>query len=376
VAPWRVREHAAGTSLHARQRPHGLRRWGWCALLATSSLALGAASLASGATVAPRVSRQLPALHRVAGWLDAGLKEEAATPAIDAQLKNNEFAWIPNSQCLATAIDSTNATPCVLGDPTASTTVVLLGDSSADEWALDLAAMGAAHGFRLVVYVHAACPVGAITVELEGQSPDPRCATFQSLWRSDLAAMHPAPALVVVAQLRLSNYASSTGGPIPNATWSAALTTSLEQIEGDGSPVLVLHGVPITTTDDPAACIAAYQNTMTRCTTLLKRADPSHYDAATWAGAHAAHAAGVDVTPLFCTPKACPVVSDGDLTHSEDNHVAETYAAVVQPALTELVGCAVTQSITHRADATPVLKSLLGPTPSAAVLAACRALHP
>jgi SGNH domain (fused to AT3 domains) len=376
VAPWLVREQAAGAPLHARRGPHGLRRWGWCALVACASLALGATSIASGATVGPRVPRSLPALHRVAGWLAAGLKDEAATPAIDAQLKGNEFAWIPTSQCLATAIDSTNATPCVLGDTTAATTVVLLGDSSADQWALDLGAMGSAHGFRVVVYVHAACPVGAITVELAGQSPDPRCATFRSLVLPDLASMHPSPALVVVAELRLSNYESSTGRPIPNATWSAALTSTLEQIEGDGAPVLVLHGVPVTTTNDPAACIAADQNTMTRCTTLLKRADPSHYDQATWAGGRGAHAAGADVTPLFCTTSACPVVADGDVTHSEDNHVTELYAAAVQPALTELVGCALTQSFTHRAAATTVLKGLLGHTPSKAVLAACRALQP
>lgn len=349
------------------------RRSSWCALAATVVLALGAASLASGATDAPSVSRALPALHEVAGWVAAGLKEKKATPSIDAQLSGNEYAWLPNSQCLRTAINSTNATPCVLGDTTSATTVVLIGDSSADQWALDLGWMATAHDVRLVVYVHAACPVGSVTVELEGQRPDPSCATFRSLVLADLAAMRPTPDLVVVSELRLSNYRSSSGGQIPNATWTAALASTLEKIEGDGIPVLALHGVPITTTSSPAACIAVYQNTMTRCTTRLEDADPSGYDRATAAGAHAANAASVDVTPLFCSTAACPVVSKGDVTHSEDNHVTERYSAAVRGALAELVGCAVTQSFAHRADATQVLRSLLGGV-SSKVLTACRAL--
>ena len=132
--------------------------------------------------------------------------------------------------------------------------------------------------------MHAACPVGAITVEVAGQSPDPRCATFRSLVISDLSSMRPVPSLLVTSELRLSNYKSSSGAAIPNATWSAALTTTLKAIEGDGIPVVALHGVPVTTTPDPAECIAAYQNTMTRCTTKLKAADPFGYDRATEPG--------------------------------------------------------------------------------------------
>jgi SGNH domain (fused to AT3 domains) len=346
-----------------------------CALLATVALLLSSASFAGAATGSPRASGPLPSLHQVAGWLASGLKDNAATLSIDSQLSGNEYAWIPTSACLATAINSTNATPCVLGDTASPTTVVLVGDSSADQWALDLASMGSAHGFRVIVYVHAACPVGAITVERAGQSPDPRCATFRSLMLSDLASMRPVPALVVVSELRLSNYRSSSGAAIPNATWSAAFASTLEEIEGDGVPVIALHGVPVTTTNDPAACIAAYQGAMTKCTTRLKAADPFGYDQATDTGALAAHAAGVDVTPLFCTTASCPVVAKGDVTHSGDNHVTERYAAAVRHALTELVGCAITQSFALRADAAGILRSLLGGSPPAAVLSACRALQ-
>jgi hypothetical protein len=126
---------------------------------------------------------------------------------------------------------------------------------------------------------------------------------------------------------------------------------------------------------DPASCIAAHPTAMTRCAIASKHADPSGYDRATWAGADAAHAAGVNVWPLFCTTVTCPAVVRGDVTHSGVSHVTERYAAHVRAALGELLGCAGTQSFAHRAAATTLLASLLGPSPSAATKRACAQLR-
>jgi SGNH domain (fused to AT3 domains) len=368
VAPQLGRAHDDRPAARRRR----VRRHRAIAAIGLSGLVLAVApGLASGARV-PHVG-VLPALHDVATWVTAGVKVKDATAGVKAQLANNEYAWLPKSQCLVTAISSSNATPCVLGDTSSTSTVVLFGDSSADEWALDVGALGTAHGFRVVVYVHAACPVGNVVVSVSGQSPDPSCPTFRSLVLADLAAMRPAPDLVVVSELRLSNYETASRTKLSNAVWSRALTTTLDTIEGDGSPVALLHGVPVAKID-PASCIAAYPTAMTRCEIRAKDADPSGYDHATWLGAHTAHAAGVNVLALFCTASSCPPVARGDVTHSGLNHVTERYAALVRPALGELLGCAVTQSFTHRAAATPVLDGLLGSAPSATTLRACAAL--
>jgi len=337
-------------------------------------IALGAGPApASGGVVAPRGTSALPALSTVDALVAAGLQVNVVTPAVASQLSGNAYAWIPDSQCLTNAIDSSNATPCVLGDTAATTTVVLLGDSSADEWALDLGSLASTAGFRLVVYVHSACPVGAVDVALYGEHPDPSCPVFRSLVLADLAGMQPAPALVLVSELRLSNYVVAGGGRLSNASWSKGLTRTLDQIEADGIPVALLHGVPVTPLD-PAACIAANPNDVANCGVQRKSADPGGYNQATWAGAHAAHAAGVSVTPLFCTSVACPIVVSDDVTHSGVNHVAERYAATLTDALGELVGCAGTQTFAHHARAARVLKRLLGGATSVSATRACRAL--
>jgi hypothetical protein len=336
-----------------------------------------AGPMPSGAAVrvAPRASipLSLPALHKVAGYVAAGLKLKVATSGVISQLQNNDLAWVPISSCLATAINSANGTPCVLGDATAPSTVVVLGDSSADEWALYVGALGTADHFRVVVYVHAACPIGNIVVETAGSSPDPTCTTFRSTVLTDLAAMRPAPSLVVASELRLSNYETSSGGTVTNAAWSAALTTTLKEIEADGLAVVALHGVPVVT-ENPAACIASNPKNLTACTTPLKKDDPGTYDAATASGASGAGAGGIDLHPLFCTSGGCPAVSDGAVTHSGPNHVTERYAADVEAALGELLGCEVAQKFTNSTKATAVFADLNGAKPKAAYLTACKAL--
>jgi hypothetical protein len=343
-------------------------------LLATTVL-VGLTPAAQGATTGPRGASVLPSLAKVAKWINAGVHVSVASSSVLKQLPNDELAWIPDSQCLTNAINSTNATPCVMGDTASSTTVVDFGDSTADQWALDVAALGTSDHFRVVVYVKAGCPVGSILVKVGGQSVDPSCAAFRSTVLGDLAGMRPAPSLVLISELRLSNYETPTGGRVSNSSWSSGLATTVRELEKDGLAVAVLHGVPVATID-PANCIAVYPRAVTRCTTVRKKADPSGYSAATLAGALAGHAAGVDVEGLFCTKTACPDIADGDLTHAGVNHVDETYAKVVGSALGELLGCVTTQHFTNRTAASKFLKDLDGAKPSAAFLKACAELKP
>ncbi len=346
------------------------------ALAVTTALASAVApAVATAASGAPRSSSGLASVRKAATWVAAGLKVRDASSSIGKQLPNNEYAWIPSSKCLAAAITSTSATPCIIGDTSSTTTVAVYGDSSADQWALDVAALGVTHHFRVVVYVKAACPVGNVLVELEGLSVDPTCATFRSTVLSDLASMRPAPSLVLTSELRLSNYETSTGGALTNAVWSSSLTATIDQLEKDGLAVASLHGVPITL-EQPANCIAANPRAMTKCTTPRKDADPGGYDAATLAGITAAHSAAVNVQPLLCTAAGCPVVADGQLTHAGDNHVDETYSKVLEPALGELLGCIAAQHFTNRDAAARVLNDLDGAKPAASYLKGCEALAP
>jgi hypothetical protein len=345
------------------RRPRGPQRRsrGPRALVALGALV--ALSLAVPAVSGASVPTALTSLHKVAGWVSAGLKLKVATSGVKSQLSENALAWIPETTCMTDALNSDDAMPCVIGDTSSSTTVVLYGDSSAAEWALDLGAL----------YAHAACPVGDIIVELEGHSVDPTCAPNRADVLADLAAMQPPPALVIVSELRLDGYETSTGAPVTNTAWSSAFATTIEQIQGDGLAVASLHGVPFDQAD-PATCIAANLDKLTACEIKAKDEDVNKWDAATKAGAIDAKAASLNFNPLFCTSTGCPAVIDGAVTHSGGNHVTQLYAGDVTKAFGELLGCLTTQKFTNQLKAAQVFDDLNGAKPSKAFIAACKTL--
>jgi hypothetical protein len=187
--------------------------------------------------------------------------------------------------------------------------------------------------------------------------------------------MSPPPALVLVSELRLGSYVTASGKDVSNHTWSAALATTLEKIQGDGLAVVSLHGVPFDDVD-PSQCIAANPKRLSTCAVKVRMADVRGWDAATLDGARAAHAGSVGLDPLFCGSSACPVVVDGAVTHSGSNHVTERYAKDVRSAFAELLGCLVADSFTNASKADPLFNDLNGPTPSAEFLGACTSLQP
>ena len=241
------------------------------------------------------LARPLPALHRVAGWVAAGLKEKAATPAIDAQLPGNAVRGGSRQNQLPDDRDRVDGRHAVRArvTPSAAATVVLLGDSSADQWALDLGTIGAAHDFRVVVYVHAACPVGRHHRRARRAEPRPalRDVPHPRARRPRRDAARPgAPRRRRAPPVQLQ--ARQAGRRSRTRTGPRRSTATLADLRGRRQPVLSLHGVPVTT-NDPAACIAAYPDHDDAVhDEALKDVDPSGYDAATWAGAHAAGAAG------------------------------------------------------------------------------------
>lgn len=344
------------------------------ALVATSVALPGGSVAAQTADPHTSVPSALPKLRAVADWVDEGLKLQAASSGVRAQLRDDGYAWFPNNSCLNAAGSSTDAKPCVLGDTSSPTTLVLYGDSSAEEWALDADALGRADHFRVVVYVHSECPVGDIDVKLQNQSPDKDCPVFRSDVLAKLASMHPAPALVVVSELRLEGYETLSGKNVTNAAWSSALADTLRQIDSDGLAVASLHGVPVDGID-PSQCIAANLNKLAACEIKVSREDVGGWDGATRDGALTAHAASINLHPLFCGTSACPVVVDGAITHSGENHVTERYSKDVLDAVAELLGCIASQTFTNDAVAAPILADLNGATPSNAFLKACAGLQ-
>jgi peptidoglycan/LPS O-acetylase OafA/YrhL len=229
----------------------------------------------------------------------------------------------------------TDVVPCVFGDPAGTRTVVLLGDSHAQQWlgALDSAARQ--QQWRVVPLTKAACPVADVAVVNPTLK---REYTECSQWRSQAldAVVAMRPDLVLVSQSD-----SVPGASFDNGLWAQRTVVTLERLRSQGLRVAFLRDTPFPRGDVPA-CVEQHLDDVRACG--VARADAYHASEV-FAERHrlvdaAVEAAGirsVEPAPWLCTSTFCPVVVGDELVYRDDSHVTDTYSRTLAPMLAPLL---------------------------------------
>ncbi len=190
---------------------------------------------------------------------------------------------------------------CRYGDLTASRTVVLFGDSHAEQWLPALDQLGKAQHWQVVSWTKAACPAARLTVDNPSLG---RSYTECDTWRQATVARIGAlrPALVVVSQSE--NVASSSVTP---QAFSTATVATVQALRSAGAAkVSYVQDIPTPGTDLPG-CVATHLDDVRACT--YDRAAAYRYPDRHAAMAPALAAAGVpvlDPAPWLCTSTRCP----------------------------------------------------------------------
>jgi SGNH domain-containing protein len=147
------------------------------------------------------------------------------------------------------------------------------------------------------------------------------------------------PALVLLDMVR--RYTPDYGFTVYGPQWLAALARTVAEVRATGAAVLVLGPVP-----DPhgyvPGCLSEHLDAVAAC-------DPDRATAMNAAGIaaeqRAVKGAGggyADLTPLFCTATACPVVVGDMLVFRDDNHLTVEYVRWLTPVLSALLTRALT----------------------------------
>lgn len=217
---------------------------------------------------------------------------------------------------------------CIYGDPDATRTIVLFGDSRMEQWFPAVNKMAVQEHWRVVSWTKAACPAARLTVfnpELK------RAYTECDQWRAATVAKIRAlkPALVLVGQSE--NLASAS---VPPATFAAATVQTLTELrEGSPSDVVYMQDIPTPGSDLPA-CVAAHLDDVRLCT--FDR-DKSHtYPERHKAMAPALRAAGfgfVDPVNWFCSSSRCAAVVGNVLVYRDAAHMTVPYSRWLAPAV-------------------------------------------
>ncbi len=227
---------------------------------------------------------------------------------------------------------------CVFGSDAAPKTIVLFGDSHADEWSTPLAFLASDEGWRVVTYLKASCSVADIPVynkRLHRFSPE--CASWRSQALAEIVKLRPAAVVI----LEFSSY--YVRGPLTDlgehavdlTTWSAGLERSLRTLNAAGIPIIVVRDNP-TPGRNIRECLsyAAWHGLPeTRCATPRLVALS---DAVTVAEHNVANAIPgvqfVDFSSKFCDQTTCPAVRGGLIVYRDGHHLTTGYAmALAEP---------------------------------------------
>jgi hypothetical protein len=226
--------------------------------------------------------------------------------------------------------------PCVFGVASASTTVVLIGDSKAAQWFPALVMLAEQRGWRLISLTKSACtaadvPVWSGTLHRENTE----CADWRRAVIARVAAEHPA--LVIVSDDRLYELAVN-GGPVPLASvpdlWNAGLQRTLTALRASAARVVLLGDTPRSRFDTPV-CLAAHLADSGACATTRARAiDQGRLDADA-AVASAAGARFIDPTPWVCPSDPCPPIMGTLLVYREQDHLTTAFVDSLAPRLVD-----------------------------------------
>ncbi|MBL8264936.1 acyltransferase family protein [Steroidobacter sp.] len=298
---------------------HPVRASGWLAANPLRSVRLGAALTAAGSVIALSTAQ--------AALVFSARPEHAA---LIAAMKEMPVASGSSENCLIGFKQSEPVT-CNFGSSEARKTVVLFGDSHADQWSTPLALLAEEQGWRLVTLLKASCPVSQIT----DYSPRlrrlwPECTEWRR--RAIEKIIDLDADLVIVSQMS-SGYVTgpwSARGKYSAsyAQWEQGLKSSLEPLRAANVPVLLLRDSP-SPREDLANCVARARwrgIPETSCDVPRSIALDPEISVLERKLATAVGARFADLSAQFCNDELCPAVDSGILVYRDTNHLTNDTA--------------------------------------------------
>ncbi|GIM95133.1 SGNH hydrolase domain-containing protein [Paractinoplanes toevensis] len=258
----------------------------------------------------------------------ADLREVPAdlTPSVAAA---GDDLGLDYQKCEAAPAADRIGDPCVFGDRTGTTRVVLYGDSHAGMWLPAMTTIAARRHWRLEFYGKPACPAPRLTFWNQQENrPFTACDRFRDFVLSRIGQSHPD--LVVVTN---ESYAQKVGRGelVTPAQWETGLVDTLTTIGRSASRVIVLGDTPVLDRSAPD-CLAAHASDIASCFTTSTKATARVWNAADEAAAKETGAGYVSVLPWLCREICTPVIGN-ILVYRNQFHLTGTYARMLTGVL-------------------------------------------
>lgn len=229
---------------------------------------------------------------------------------------------------------------CVHGVADSTTSVVLFGDSTAEQWYPAIAQIATERGWRLVTLTRPSCSWANITLyDQQLNRVDTDCAT----WRDHVFARitKESPALVIVANLayaRLVIDGQDTGTrSVVLAAYRDGVSATLATLHG--LRIAIIGSTPVSAIDVPT-CISEHPDDRGVCALPLSQV-PTEWNDILRDASVAQSASYFDPTPWLCDATDCPAVIDHYIVYRDRVHLTQPFALSLAPELETAFGPAV-----------------------------------
>ncbi len=335
------------------------------------ALVMGAVAMVLSVLAGLLVRAQQPELRQgdeVLAWSDGALTLAAPPTGVEPlKLKKDYAAAIPTSgeiypdpslahkdipavygmDCQMGGGETTPRDDCVVGNPSGSVRVALVGDSKATQWVDALTEIGAAHDWRIELYLKGSCSFNE-AIPLEAGKPFPECGEFVRNSIARLQAPEHRPDVVIVSGVRSSR--NFRAAKVDQDTIDAYVK-SLTALRATGAKVVTIADNPSSTsTDFPAGKTVDDCLVQTKGEDFSKCSFPSSDGHGTPALRQAsARVPGVQFVSMnqwICPDqKVCPAVIGDVLVYRQGSHLTNTYVRTLAPILSrELLAVGVVDS--------------------------------
>jgi peptidoglycan/LPS O-acetylase OafA/YrhL len=320
---------------------------GLSCVVATSSFGLAAAATATLRSDAPNPTADSVALNllidRAVTATQDGASLSSLPPAVDEPVPaavDPSFADVQNLSdpyedgCQVNDPEL-NSPPCIFGDAKGTHTVVLFGDSHADNWWPPLQKLAVQHAWRLVTYVKNGCsPADLYQPRSGADRVYTECRTWKANILARIAALHPD--LVLVSGRTRTPLVTADNVAIPDAqaaaVWQSGLTTTLRQLATMAKRVVMLGDTPTSNFWLPG-CLSGHRDSILACATPVNDAISTDWQAGTRAAVADTGVSYVDPTVWVCTSSPCPPIEANYIVFRDGQHLTVAFALALADRL-------------------------------------------
>jgi hypothetical protein len=231
--------------------------------------------------------------------------------------------------------------PCVYGDTTSRTTVVVFGDSHAAYWFPALDVISRQQHWRLVDLTKDGCPVAEVNIAawFRHGGPYPECTDWRATAMAQIAALHPA--LVIASEARYLEEPEArplAGVPTGDGSaWLNGLVAVFSFLNRSARHVVFISDVP-TPEQYPPGCLSRHVSNVPTCDTKLSAAIRlPDVKRAEFELAGREHVDWVDPTSWFCTSTTCPVIVGNLLVYRNIAHIEPAWSRFIAPVLADAI---------------------------------------